>query len=118
MFAELYTYLKEKGFDVYSIGQHQGTCSSPYLVIKENGESDIAGTSYINYVVEILVYYPMGSYSLIRIYTDKLKKEMSGFKALRRVLAPMPTIIDDDKKAYMTSYTYKKIKMKEGRLNG
>ena len=118
MFAELYTYLKEKGFDVYSIGQHQGTCSSPYLVIKENGESDIAGTSYINYAVEILVYYPMGSYSLMGSYIDKLKREMSGFKALRRVLTPMPIIIDDDKKAYMTSYTYKKIKMKEGRLNG
>ena len=118
MFAELYTYLKEKGFDVYSIGQHQGTCSSPYLVIKENGESDIAGTSYIIDVVEILVYYPMGSYSLMGSYTDKLKREMRYFKKVSRVIDPMPTIIDDDKRAYMTSYTYRKIKMKEGRLNG
>ena len=118
MFSELYIYLKEKGFDVYSIGQHQGTCSSPYLVIKENGESDVAGTSYINDLVEILVYYPIGRYSSLSSYTDKLKSEMNVYKKLKRVIDPMPVIIDDDKKAYMTSYTYKKIKVKEGRLNG
>lgn len=118
MFTELYRYLKIKGFDVYSIGQHEGICVSPYLVIKENGESDIAGTSYINDLVEILVYYPIGKYSSLSIYTDKLKSEMKSYKKLKRVIDPIPTIIDDDKKAYMTSYTYRKIKMKEGRLNG
>lgn len=114
MFTELYKHLKLKGFDVYSIGQHEGICSSPYLVIKENGTSEVIGTSLINDKVEILVYYPVGSYSLIATYTDKLKKEMRGLKSLRRVLDPMPTIVDDDKKAYMTSYFYKKIKKKEG----
>lgn len=114
MFTELYKHLKEKGFDVYSIGQHEGICSSPYLVIKENGTNGVAGKSLVNEVVEILVYYPIGSYSLIRTYTDNLKKEMRGLKSLRRVLDPMPTIVDDEKKAYMTSYFYKKIKTKEG----
>lgn len=118
MFTELYRYLKTKGFDVYSIGQHEGICSSPYLVIKENGESDIAGTSYINDLVEILVYYPKGKYSSLSSYTDKLKSEMKNYKKWKRVIDPMPVIIDDDKKAYMTSYTYRKLKMKEGRLNG
>ena len=118
MFTELYRYLKEKGFDVYSIGQHEGICSSPYLVIKENGESDVAGTSYINDVAEILIYYPIGGYSSLSTYTNNLKLEMKKKKNLKRVIDPMPTIIDDDKKAYMTSYTYKKIKVKEGRLNG
>ena len=109
MFTELYRYLKEKGFDVYSIGQHEGICSSPYLVIKENGESDVA---------EILIYYPIGGYSSLSTYTNNLKLVMKEYKKLKRVIDPMPTIIDDDKKAYMTSYTYKKIKVKEGRLNG
>ena len=35
-------------------------------------------------------------------------------RGIRRVIEAMPTIIDDDKKAYMTSFTYKKIKTKEG----
>lgn len=114
MFTELYKHLKEKGFEVYSIGQHEGICLSPYLVIKENGTNEVAGKSLVNEVVEILVYYPIGSYSLIGTYTDKLKKEMRGLNKLRRVLDPMPTIVDDEKKAYMTSYFYKKIKTKEG----
>ena len=33
---------------------------------------------------------------------------------LRRIIEGMPTVIDDDKKAYTTSFTYKKIKTKEG----
>ena len=45
MFTQIYKHLKENGFDVYSIGQHKGICKSPYLVIKENGTSEIVGTS-------------------------------------------------------------------------
>ena len=39
---------------------------------------------------------------------------MKLLKGIRRVIDPAPTIIDDDKKAYMTSFTYRKIKTKEG----
>ena len=46
MFKEIYKHLKLKGFDVYSIGQHEGICSDPYLVIKENGETKIIRRFY------------------------------------------------------------------------
>ena len=42
MFTQIYRHLKDNGFDVYSIGQHKGICTNPYIVIKENGESEIA----------------------------------------------------------------------------
>ena len=45
MFAQIYKHLKNNGFDVYSIGQHEGICTNPYIVVKENGESEIVGTS-------------------------------------------------------------------------
>ena len=64
MFAQIYKHLKKNGFDVYSIGQHEGICSSPYIVVKENGESEVAGTSLINDTVELLIYYPVGRYSV------------------------------------------------------
>lgn len=114
MFSQLYKFLKEKGFDVYSIGQHKGICTSPYLVLKENGTSEIVGKQLVNEVVEIMVYYPVGQYSKMKSYTDKLKNDLGDIKTLRRVLDPMPTIIDDEKEAYMTSYYYRKIKTKEG----
>ena len=114
MFAQIYKHLKNNGFDVYSIGQHEGICTNPYIVVKENGESEAIGTSLINDTVELLIYYPVGTYSKLNEYKQSVLYTMKLLKGIRRVIDPMPTIIDDDKKAYMTSFTYKKIKTKEG----
>ena len=114
MFTQIYKHLKSNGFDVYSIGQHRGICSSPYIVIKENGESEIAGTSLTNNIVELLIYYPVGTYSKLDEYKQSTLYAMKLLKGIRRVVEPMPTIIDDDKKAYMTSFSYRKIRTKEG----
>lgn len=114
MFAQIYKHLKNNGFDVYSIGQHEGICTNPYIVVKENGESEVIGTSLINDTVELLIYYPVGTYSKLNEYKQSALYTMKLLKGIRRVIDPMPTIIDDDKKAYMTSFTYKKIKTKEG----
>ena len=114
MFAQIYKHLKNNGFDVYSIGQHEGICTNPYIVVKENGESEIVGTSLTNDIVELLIYYPVGTYSKLNEYKQSVLYTMKLLKGIRRVIDPMPTITDDDKKAYMTSFTYKKIKTKEG----
>ena len=114
MFTEIYKHLKNNGFDVYSIGQHKGICKGPYLVIKENGTSEIVGTSLNNDLVEIMIYYPIGTYSKLNEYKQSTLYAMKLLKGIRRVIEAMPTVIDDDKKAYMTSFTYRKIKTKEG----
>lgn len=114
MFKEIYKHLKNNGFDVYSIGQHKGICSSPYLVIKENGTNEIIGTSLSNEMVEIILYYPLGAYSELNQYKQSALYCMKLLKGVRRIIEGSPTIIDDDKKAYTTSFYYKKIKMKEG----
>ena len=114
MFEQIYNYLKNNGFDVYSIGQHEGICSSPYIVIKENGVSEVAGTSLVNDTVELLIYYPIGKYSELSKYKKQILDKMKCLVGLRRIIEGMPTVIDDDKKAYTTSFTYKKIKTKEG----
>lgn len=113
MFKEIYKHLKEKGFNVYSIGQHEGICNEPYLVIKENGESEIAGTNLSNDIVEILIYYPKGNYSSLEGHLNALKRDMKELSKLRRIIDPSPIIIDDDKKAYMTSLYYRKIKIRK-----
>ena len=114
MFAQIYKHLKNNGFDVYSIGQHEGICTNPYIVVKENGESEVIGTSLINDTVELLIYYPVGTYSKLNEYKQSVLYTMKLLKGIRRVIDPMPTIIDDDKKAYMTSFSYRRIKKKEG----
>ena len=114
MFAQIYKHLKNNGFDVYSIGQHEGICTNPYIVVKENGESEVTGTSLINDTVELLIYYTLGKYTELVSYKKKILNVMKYLRGVRRVIEAMPTIVDDDKKAYMTSFTYKKIKTKEG----
>ena len=74
MFTQLYKHLKENGFDVYSIGQHEGICTKPYIVIKENGESEIVGTSLTNDIVELLIYRRL---SIIIISCSSLKQSTS-----------------------------------------
>ena len=114
MFTDIYKHLKNNGFDVYSIGQHKGICKDPYLVIKESGTSEIVGTSLNSDIVEIMIYYPIGAYSKLEEYKQSTLYAMKILKGIRRVIESSPTIIDDDKKAYTTSYYYRKIKMKEG----
>ena len=114
MFTQIYKHLKNNGFDVYSIGQHKGICTKPYIVIKENGESEIVGTSLTSNVVELLIYYPIGAYTKLDGYKKSTLCSMKALKGIRRVMQSMPTVIDDDKQAYMTSFTYRKIKKKEG----
>lgn len=114
MFNEIYRHLRNNGIEVYSIGQHEGLCQRPYVVVKENGVSEIAGTSLVNDMVELLIYYPMGQYSKLSEYKASILDIMKLYRGTRRVIESMHTIIDDDKKAYMTSFTYRKIKTKEG----
>lgn len=112
MFKEIYLHLKEQGFNVYSIGQHKGKCLEPYLVVSETGDMDITGSGLMHKTVEVLIYYPVGKYSEVSAYIDSVKKAMQGLK-LRRVITSNPTIIDDDKQAYMTFLSYTRIKIKE-----
>lgn len=114
MFNEIYKHLKNSNIDVYSIGQHQGLCEKPYVVVKENGTSEIVGTSLKNDIVEVMLYYPTGHYSKLSEYKTMILKKMKLMKGVRQIINASPTIIDDDKKAYMTSYYYRKIKTKEG----
>ena len=51
MFAQIYKHLKNNGFDVYSIGQHEGICTNHYIVVKHNGECKIVETSLTNDIV-------------------------------------------------------------------
>lgn len=112
MFREIYLHLKKMNFDVYSIGQHEGYCEKPYIVIRELGQSEITSKSLMNDNIEILLYYPFARYSEFGGYIQEVKKAMKKLN-YRRVINPNPIVIDNDKKAYMTFISYKKIKIKE-----
>ena len=64
MFAQIYKHLKNNGFDVYSIGQHEGICTNPYIVVKEN---DYFLLDDVKYIIKDL-----GNQNRLNIYFDML----------------------------------------------
>jgi hypothetical protein len=110
MFEELYKHLKLKGFGVYSIGQHEGICTEPYLVIKEMGTTSTLEKNVNKELVEVYVYYPKGRYSSVRTYLDEVESSMNEIKGIEPAYQPTPILIDDDKQAYFTRLSYEKKK--------
>lgn len=104
MFENIYKHLKNNGFNVYSIGQHKGLCNDPYIVIKENTDR-LINKSVVSNEVELLLYYPLGSYTSCKEFICNVKKYMKLLK-LRDNNIPFPIIVEDEKQAYMTSISY------------
>lgn len=103
---DIYAHLKEKGYDVYSLGQHGGDCVSPYLVLRDNGIVRKQSIEVPEY--EILMYYPIGRYSEFSDYINRVKQDMNAlYPALRLTEDEAPHYPDDEKKAYMTSLVYR-----------
>nr|DAE53214.1 MAG TPA: tail completion protein [Caudoviricetes sp.] len=103
---DIYKHLRDHGHDVYSLGQHQGDCKDPYLVLRDNGR---AGPSYSleAHEYEVLLYYPYNRYSEFGGYIDEVRKCMNElFPAVKYVGPEQPHYPDDDVKGYMTSLIY------------
>ena len=107
---EIYKYLAGKGFDVYSLGQHKGICTEPYLVLRNNGASIVCSVSVQEY--EILLYYPVNRYSEFEGYIDSVRQSMNGlYPHVKLVDDEQPHYMDADVQAYMTSLTYQEQKV-------
>lgn len=102
---ELYEFLKEKGFEVYSIGQHTGKCADFYLVLRNNGTLVSDGTERTDY--EILLYCPLGKYSQFESFIEKVKDTMNElFPAVIYTDGEDPHYLDDATESYMTNLIY------------
>ena len=71
----IFMHLSANGYQVYSLGQHQGTCAEPYIVLRNNGSSIQYSTEIQEY--EILLYYPINRYSEFEEYIDRVKACMN-----------------------------------------
>lgn len=102
---EIYMHLVNSGYDTYPIGGHKGTCTTPYIVLRDNGavlRQSLTGREY-----ELLLYYPMNRYAEFEDYILGVKHIMNGlFPRLRLIDDEQLHYLDDDVKAYMTSLIY------------
>lgn len=103
---EIFKHLTEGGFHVYSLGQYLGECREPYLVLRNNGASQVRSLEAQEY--EVLLYYPFGKYSTFEDYIESVKECMNGlYPGVELVEDQQPHYPDDDVKAYMTSLIYR-----------
>ena len=108
---DIFTYLKKSGFDVYSPGMKTGECTSPYVVVKNDGSSKHASFSTDTDFYAVMCYVPRDAYSKLEPMIQSVKKAM---KELEPMLFPCgtqsPSYYDDTYKAHMISIEYKNYK--------
>ena len=105
MFKKIYAHLKNNNIDCYSIGQHEGKCIKPYVVIKDMGKAKTNNSVVYKKMVELYVYYPLGNYSMVEGFVNEIEEIMTSL-SFKESYEATPTIIDDDKKAYLTRLSY------------
>lgn len=104
---DIYRHLHSNGVDVYSPGQHQGECLSPYVVVKDAGSSQFNGFSSTSNAYDIMCYVPKSQFSELEPFVDCVESLMDGlYPMLKSTHDKTPSFYDDSVKAHMVSMTY------------
>ena len=107
MYKHLSRFLTENNIKNYSIGQHQGKCTSPFVVISDEGERGISGYSITYKEIDLILVYPLGKYSQIDDYIENIKNVMKDYKRGKWTREQSDIIIDKEKEAYIVALTYR-----------
>lgn len=104
----IYRHLTDRGFSVYSPGQHQGECTSRYVVIRPAGSTPkILFTSHQD-VYDLLCYVPRDKYSTLEDFVMSVKQAMKGlYPTLIPTQYETASYYDDQVKGHMISIEYR-----------
>lgn len=108
--GDLFEHLSKKGFEVFPPAVKAGECSSPYIVVKLNGSSSIAGISSDRDLYSVMVYVPKQQYSRLEPIVQKLKIAMKEIEPMFKLQGQQPSFYDDSVKAHMVSVEYYNVK--------
>lgn len=115
MITRLYDFLHKENINVHMIGQLDGICTKPTVILKDMGK--YANSNYYSNgaggygIVHLLIYAPVGSYKGLIEYVAKVKEKMADFGyELKYTGNDTPIIEEDDIKALSTSVEYKYMK--------
>lgn len=104
---DIYLHLKNDGFDVYSPGQHEGECLSPYVVVKDAGTTRFGGFSSHKALYEVLCYVPKDTFSQLEPFVQKVKTSMKKmYPMIRSADYETASFYDDTVKGHMVSVQY------------
>ncbi|MBE6067765.1 MAG: hypothetical protein E7211_08745 [Clostridium lundense] len=93
-------------YPTYSIGQHTGQCTSPYVVIKLGGQSASINNSIAGWqVFEVMCYCPKSSIVPLDDMIEKVKNALKhDFEYTGNIT---PDYLDEDKLAFMRSIKFR-----------
>lgn len=104
---DIYLHLKGNGLDVYSPGQHQGECTSPYVVVKDMGAIQYGDFSSNRHTYDVMCYVPKDAFSQLEPFVLKVKTAMMGlYPMIRPAHYETASFYDDTNKSHMISVQY------------
>lgn len=111
--GDIFTHLKNKGYDVFSPGVKVGDCMEPYIVVVNNGStSHVLASSDVS-LYSVICYVPKQRYGDLEPMVQAVKKCMV---ELQPMILPYgletPSFYDDSYKAHMVSIEYKNYKQR------
>lgn len=100
MWTKVYRHLVSKGYDVYSPNQHQGICSSPYLVLYEGDTKGQGGNVVGRTMLDIMIVNPANEHSMLEGRVKELKECLKELNFIRLTGFVTGTIPQSEKKAH------------------
>lgn len=102
--------LIDAGIDTYAPSQKIGDCTSPYVVLKDDGGSQKGKLSTEQQIYTILCYVPRDRYWNLKPFVNQCKEAM-GQAPIYPMLMPTgtetPSFFDDTYNAHMISVQYR-----------
>jgi len=103
----IFDTLEDADFEVYAPQQKNSECKTSYVVVKNAGTIEIAGTSSVAYVYEILGYVPGNQYSLLESFMESIQTTMKTmYPTFQKGYVQSYPYYDDLVKAHMSSIQY------------
>lgn len=104
---DIYTCLKNHGFDVYSPGQKEGECTEPYIVVKNDGGYNHLIISTFREQYSIIVCVPKKQYSKLEPLVKQVREAMKELYPMLRFYGQIqPSVYDDVLKLHQQSIEY------------
>lgn len=104
---DIYLHLKNKGFDVYAPAQKEGDCTSPYLVIKNDGSYNHVNFSTDRDMYAIYCYVPKDKYSELEPLVQAVKDAMLElYPMIQSYGQQLPAFYDDSVKGHYVGIEY------------
>lgn len=108
---KIYDAIAVDGTEVYFAGQHEGDCTSPYVVIKSAGVAQVYGISSERPLYDILLYVPKNQYTKLEGLRAETKGKLKKlFPLVSYAGVETESYFDESNKAHMISLQYQGIR--------